>query len=239
MLARVAAIAERVGGWRSTADANLRLRRINRVRTIQGSLAIEGNSLTEAQITAVLEGKRVLAPPREILEVRNALASYDRLEAWEPGSEADLLDTHATLMRDLIPEAGRYRRSGVGVMAGATVIHMAPPAHRVAALMEQLFGWLNTTPAHPLITSCVFHYELEFIHPFSDGNGRLGRLCAPPPPKSPPKSPLRSPLKSPRSCAHSGNRCHAAPCKWRSPSATPPPSATATSAPHSPSASST
>jgi Fic family protein len=154
----------------------LRLRRADRVRSVQGSLAIEGNTLSEAQITALLEGRRVLAPARETLEVRNALAACGLLETEESGSEADLLDAHPPLMRDLIPEAGRVRRGGVGVMAGPAVHHMAPPAHRVAALMEQLFGRLNTTRAHPLVTSCVFHHEFEFIHPFSDGDGRLGRL---------------------------------------------------------------
>ncbi len=148
----------------------------NRVRTIHGSLAIEGNTLSEAQITAILEGKRVIAPPREVQEVRNALAAYDRFDRWRPESEQDLLEAHRMLMAGLIDEAGGYRRGGVGVMAGKQVIHMAPPAERVPQLMGDLFDWLAATDLHPLIASSVFHYEFEFIHPFADGNGRMGRL---------------------------------------------------------------
>jgi Fic family protein len=155
---------------------SLRLRRINRIRTIRGSLAIEGNQLTEAQITAILGGKRVVAPPREVQEVRNALAAYDRFDAWDPGAEKDLLEAHRILMSGLIDEAGNYRHGGVGVMEGSHVIHMAPPADRVPSLMGDLFRWLVASDAHPLITSSVFHYEFEFIHPFADGNGRMGRL---------------------------------------------------------------
>ena len=105
----------------------LRLRRINRVRTIRGSLAIEGNALSEAQITAILDGKRVIAPPREIQEVRNAIAAYGLFEHWRPAVEAELLEAHRILMAGLLDEAGVYRRGGVGVMAGSQVIHMAPP----------------------------------------------------------------------------------------------------------------
>jgi len=155
---------------------SLRLRRINRVRTIRGSLAIEGNQLTEAQVTAILDGKRVIAPPREVQEVRNALAAYERFEAWNPGAAKDLLEAHRILMSGLIDEAGTYRRGGGGVMEGPHVIHMAPPADRVPSLMGDLFHWLATSDAHPLIASSVFHYEFEFIHPFADGNGRMGRL---------------------------------------------------------------
>lgn len=154
----------------------LRLRRINRIRTIQGSLAIEGNSLSEAQITAILEGKRVIAPPREVQEVRNAIAAYERFEQWRPEVEAELLEAHRLLMSGLIDEAGVYRRGGVGVLSGTHVIHMAPPADRVPQLMGDLFRWLAATDAHPLIVGSVFHYEFEFIHPFADGNGRMGRL---------------------------------------------------------------
>jgi len=148
----------------------------NRIRTIHGSLAIEGNTLSEAQITAILEGKRVIAPPREVQEVKNALAAYDRFDTWNPSSEKDLLEAHRILMSGLIDEAGLYRHGGAGVMAGQQVIHMAPPADRVPHLMADLFGWLVATDAHPLIASSVFHYEFEFIHPFADGNGRMGRL---------------------------------------------------------------
>jgi Fic family protein len=175
---RVAAISEAIGRLTVLTDQAkaLRLRRVNRIRTIRGSLAIEGNTLSEAQITAILEGKRVIAPPREVQEVKNALAAYDRFDAWNPEVEKDLLEAHRILMTGLIDEAGLYRHGGVGVMAGQQVIHMAPPADRVPHLMTDLFGWLAATDAHPLIASSVFHYEFEFIHPFADGNGRMGRL---------------------------------------------------------------
>ena len=178
ILNRVAAISEAVGRLTVLTDQAraLRLRRINRVRTIHGSLAIEGNTLSEAQISAILEGKRVIAPPREVQEVKNALAAYEHFDTWKPRVEKDLLEAHRILMSGLIDEAGSYRRGGVGVMSGQEVIHMAPPAARVPRLMADLFAWLSTTEAHPLISSSVFHYEFEFIHPFADGNGRMGRL---------------------------------------------------------------
>lgn len=154
----------------------LRLRKVNRMRTVQGSLAIEGNTLTEAQITAILEGKRVIAPPKEVQEARNAIAAYEAISTWQPGNSADLLAAHRLLMQGLNEEAGRYRAQGVGVMSGDQVIHMAPQASRVPELMDALLAWLRTTDIHPLMASCVFHYEFEFIHPFSDGNGRMGRL---------------------------------------------------------------
>jgi len=179
IIRRVAGIGEALGRlsaeWERGGD--LRLRRANRIRSVHGSLAIEGNTLSEAQITAILEGKRVIAPPREIQEVRNALAAYDRLAEWRPEGETDLLAAHGVLMAGLLDEAGAWRRGGVGVMAGGDrVIHMAPQAHRVPGLMRDLLGWLAATDEHPLIASSVFHYEFEFIHPFADGNGRLGRL---------------------------------------------------------------
>lgn len=174
----IAQISEAVGRLSVVSDTekSLRLRRINRIKTIQGSLAIEGNTLDEANITDILNGKRVLAPQKEIQEVRNALEVYQHFEEWQPGNEQHLLEAHKGLMRGLIDEIGTYRSGGVGVIAGKTVIHVAPPATRVPCLMKDLFTWLNTTSDHPLIVSCVFHYEFEFIHPFSDGNGRMGRL---------------------------------------------------------------
>ncbi len=178
ILNRVAAISEAIGRLTVLTDRAraLRLQRINRIRTIRGSLAIEGNTLSEAQMTAILEGKRVIAPPREVQEVKNALAAYDRFDTWKPMAEKDLLEAHRILMSGLIDETGIYRHGGVGVMAGQQVIHMAPPAGRVPHLMADLFAWLAATDAHPLIAGSVFHYEFEFIHPFADGNGRIGRL---------------------------------------------------------------
>lgn len=176
MVSQVATVAERVGQMSAATALGVRQRRINRIRTIRGSLAIEGNTLSEAQITAIMEGKLVIAPPREVQEARNALAAYDQLGHWKPANERHLLAAHACLMKALIDDAGRYRRGGVGVMRGNQVIHMAPPAQRVPLLMHDLLRWLARTDQHPLIASSVFHYEFEFIHPFTDGNGRLGRL---------------------------------------------------------------
>lgn len=173
----VAEISEALGRL-SAQDMSgiLSLRRINRIRTIQGSLAIEGNALNEEQVTAILDGKRVLAPAREIQEVKNAITVYNRFPSWAPKNQQDLLDAHRMLMIHLLDDAGEYRNSGVVVLHGDHVIHMAPPADRVSLLMDDLFAWLSDSDQHPLITSSVFHYEFEFIHPFSDGNGRMGRL---------------------------------------------------------------
>ncbi len=154
----------------------IRLRRINRIRTIQGSLAIEGNTLGIEQITAILDGKRVIASPREIQEVRNAIKAYDLFDKWDPNSKENLLDAHQVLMSALLDNPGNFRTGGVGVVSGQKVVHMAPPANRVTYLMNDLLRWLKTTDQHPLIASSVFHYEFEFIHPFEDGNGRMGRL---------------------------------------------------------------
>lgn len=178
ILTLVAQISESIGRLTalSQIQESLRLRRVNRIRTIQGSLAIEGNTLSEAQITAILEGKPVIAPPKEIQEVRNALKAYEAFQQWQPASEQDLLQAHQILMAGLIDEIGQYRRGGVGVMSGNEVIHVAPPAGQVPRLMNDLLGWLAQSKEHPLIQSSIFHYEFEFIHPFADGNGRMGRL---------------------------------------------------------------
>ncbi len=158
------------------ASGNLRLRKANRIRTIQGSLAIEGNTLTEDQMHAIMEGKQVIAPPREIQEVRNAIKAYELCEQWTAHSKKDMLTAHGILMTGLLDHPGAFRTGGVGVMAGNTVVHLAPPAARVPYLMDDLFNWIETTDVHPLIAGSVFHYEFEFIHPFADGNGRMGRL---------------------------------------------------------------
>ncbi len=175
---RVAEIVELLTRWSvSSGDAlSPQLRRNNRIRTIQASLAIENNSLSVEQVTAVLEGKRVLGLPREIQEVRNAFAAYEQLTYWQPHSSADLLAAHGLLMAGLVDDAGCFRTSGVGIYNDQGLVHMAPPASRVSGLMADLLAWLASAPVHPLIASCVFHYEFEFIHPFADGNGRMGRL---------------------------------------------------------------
>ena len=154
----------------------LRLRRINKIRTIQGSLAIEGNTLTEEQITAIIEGKPIIAPPQEVQEVRNALKVYEQMLAWNPVSSEHLLQAHSLMMIGLLDRIGSYRQKGAGIMGKGGLVHVAPPADRIPFLMKSLFQWLEETKAHPLIKSAVFHYEFEFIHPFEDGNGRIGRL---------------------------------------------------------------
>lgn len=175
MVAEISALIERYV-IRMEQEDGLRLRKANRIKTIQGSLAIEGNTLTEKQITAILEGKRIVAPVREIQEVKNAIATYDLYSSLNPYSINDLLKAHGIMMTALIDTPGVFRSSGVGVVAGTQVIHMAPPAERVSKLMSDLFKWLKKSEDHLLIRSCVFHYEFEFIHPFTDGNGRIGRL---------------------------------------------------------------
>ena len=174
----VAEISELIGRYTILAEQNLtpRLRRENRIRTIQASLAIENNSLTLEQVTAVIDGKRVLGLQREIQEVRNAFAAYEAMESWHPASEADFLSAHGLLMATLVDHPGDYLSGGVGIFRGEQLVHMAPPADRVPYLMADLLAWLKRTEEHPLIVSCLFHYELEFIHPFADGNGRMGRL---------------------------------------------------------------
>jgi len=153
------------------------LRKQNQIKTIQGTLAIEGNTLSLDQITAVIEHKPVVGPPNEIREVQNAINVYSRLGAYKSGSEKSFLNAHADLLKGLIPDAGRYRTKDVGVMAGSNVAHVAPKARLMPKLMGDLFKYLKSRSAeHPFIKSSVFHYELEFIHPFSDGNGRMGRL---------------------------------------------------------------
>lgn len=170
----VSKISEAVGSF--YAQEELRLHRINRIKTIQGSLAIEGNTLSTDQITAILDGKPVIAPINEVQEIRNAIKAYELLDELNSNSLDDLLKVHLTMEAGLIDDAGHFRSGGVGVASGEEIIHYAPPAERVPQLMKELFEWLNNTEEHPLIKSCIFHYEFEFIHPFSDGNGRTGRL---------------------------------------------------------------
>ena len=155
---------------------NLKLRRKNKIRSLHSSLAIEGNRLTSEQVTAILEGKRVFGSRKDILEVQNAVRVYDSLPTIDPYNEEALLSTHGKLMGGLIDDAGRYRNSAVGVLDGDVVVHIGPPPLQVPRLMGDLFDYLVNTTEDIIIKSCVFHYEFEFIHPFSDGNGRMGRL---------------------------------------------------------------
>ena len=154
----------------------LRLRKANRIKTIHSSLAIEGNNLTENQVRDIINGKNVVAPLKEIQEVKNAIATYELYPKLNPFSVEDLLKAHGVMMQALTGDAGRFRAGGVGVFSEKWCVHMAPPADRVPMLINDLFEWLAESTDHLLIRSCVFHYEFEFIHPFSDGNGRMGRL---------------------------------------------------------------
>ena len=175
MIAEIAALVER-STVRPGGAFELKLRRANQIRTIQASLAIEGNTLSEEQVSEILDGKRVAAPLRQIQEVRNAIAVYDIAEKLDPYSEDDLLRAHGMMMAALMDHPGEFRRGGVGVVKKNEVVHLAPPARLVPRQMKDLFAWLKKSTDHPLVRSCVFHYEFEFIHPFGDGNGRIGRL---------------------------------------------------------------
>ncbi|MGP3592586.1 Fic family protein [Vagococcus sp. WN89Y] len=177
ILSQVVEIGELLGHWAAqTGRASPLLRKNNRIRTIQASLAIEHNSLTTNQVTALLEGKRVLAPVKDIQEVRNAIKAYERMSSWKSHRASDLLKAHGLLMQGLVDYPGRLRNSNVGIYRDTRLIHMAPPASRVPLLIDDLLAWLKTTDLHPLVASSVFHYEFEFIHSFADGNGRMGRL---------------------------------------------------------------
>lgn len=153
-----------------------RLRKENKIKTIQSSLEIEGNTLSIDQVSAVFENKKVIGPSKDILEVQNAIAVYQDLSQFDPYKEESYLKAHQILMKGLVENAGKYRTGNVGIFKGDRVAHMAPPAWNVPNLMGNLFQYLNENEDNLVIKSCVFHYEMEFIHPFMDGNGRMGRL---------------------------------------------------------------
>lgn len=179
MIDYVAEIAELVGRLAavSSLSANPMLRRSNRIRTIHGSLAIEQNTLSLEQVTAVLNGKHVLAPPKDIAEVKNAYEIYERLDELDPYSVDDLLTAHGIMTRGLVEESGMFRTRPVGVVdSEGNVLHFGTLPQYVPALVMELLDWTKNSEVHMLIRSCVFHYELEQIHPFADGNGRVGRL---------------------------------------------------------------
>ena len=175
LIAQISAQVERYAIHVEQSDS-LKLRKANRIKTIYSSLAIEGNQLSEGDVFAILEGKTVIAPQKEILEVRNAVKAYDLYPSLNPFSIKDLLKAHHVMMAGLVDEYGVFRKKGVGVFDGTQAVHIAPPADRVNDLMNDLLFWLENSDDHLLIRSCVFHYEFEFIHPFADGNGRIGRL---------------------------------------------------------------
>jgi Fic family protein len=174
----VASISEKIGEvnsahlYRSPAE----LRRKNRIKTIQSSLEIEGNTLSIEQITALLENKKVIAPEKDILEVKNAIKTYDGLNEFNPFSLESFCKAHGILMNGLIDNPGKIRNKSVGIIKGSVITHVAPPSEMVKSLLQELFSYLKKDKDLLLIKSCVFHYEIEFIHPFLDGNGRIGRL---------------------------------------------------------------
>ena len=175
LIAEISAQIERYA-IRLEQEDGVRLRRANRIKTIHSSLAIEGNTLSEDEVRDIIDGKNVVAPIRQIQEVKNAIATYELYPTLDAFKEKDLLKAHGVMMQALVDKPGRYRSGGVGVFGEKGIVHLAPPAERVPILMGDLFNWLKNSKDHLLIRSCVFHYEFEFIHPFVDGNGRTGRL---------------------------------------------------------------
>ena len=174
----ISSISQKIGEVNATylIKNNPTLRKQNQIKTIHSSLNIEGNTLSEDQITAILENKKVLGPQKDITEVVNALKIYQELNQLKFTREKDYLKAHKILMTGLIENPGKYRTKGVGIMKGSKVEHIAPPSENVPYLMKDLFSYLKESSELSLIKSCVFHYEMEFIHPFLDGNGRMGRL---------------------------------------------------------------
>lgn len=179
MVDEIAEIAELLGRLSSTnqLSSNPTLRKVNRIRTVHGSLAIEQNTLSLEQVTAVLNGKRVLAPPKDIAEVKNAYEIYERLDSLNPYSVDDLLLAHGVMTRGLVDESGMFRSGNVGVIDNeGHVLHFGTLPDYIPGLVSDLLAWAKDSDIHMLIRSCVVHYELELIHPFADGNGRIGRL---------------------------------------------------------------
>src|SRR5665647_567498 len=178
ILLRTASISEKIGAIKSyfLERPSPLLRKQNKIKTIHSSLKIEGNTLTQEQITAIIENKQVIGPQKDINEVLNAVKVYDRLSLFDPYSSKSFLSAHKLLLDGLIENPGKYRNQNVGIFQGSRVAHIAPPSENVPLLMKDLFSFLKSKDEMTLIKSCVFHYETEFIHPFLDGNGRMGRL---------------------------------------------------------------
>lgn len=178
MVNLLVAISTRLGEIKVTHKERIspKLRKENRIRTIHSTLAIESNSLTLDQVTAILDGKRVLGSPVEIREVQNANNAYELMLELDAMCVEHLLEAHRQMMDGLVKEAGKFRSGSVGIFNGDKVVHVAPPAWIVPELVTNLFNWYQNSELHPLIKSAVFHYEFEFIHPFADGNGRIGRM---------------------------------------------------------------
>ena len=178
VIEKISEISELIGSVTAWQDMNAspKLRRESRIKTIHSSLAIENNTLSIDQVTAIVNSKRILGEPKEVQEVKNAFDAYERLLTFDPYSAGDLLKAHNMLMNELVYKVGVFRSGGVGIFNGDKLIHMAPPADMVPELIGNLLAWTETSNVHPLVKSCVFHYEFEFIHPFTDGNGRMGRM---------------------------------------------------------------
>lgn len=178
ILKQISTISSQIGEVNANylSKQSPQLRKQNRIKTIHSSLQIEGNTLTEEQITALIEKERVVGPKKDIQEVLNAIKVYDNLNRYKFYSEKSFLKAHLELMNGLDESAGKYRKQGVGIVKGTKIEHVAPPFKNVPYLMKDLFHYLKNKEELTLIKSCVFHYEMEFIHPFLDGNGRMGRL---------------------------------------------------------------
>ena len=178
ILQKISSISEKLGEVKAYYPGKPLpgLRKQNRIRTIHATLQIEGNSLTREQVTALMDSKRVAGSQKEIREVQNATEVYEGLKTYRSTSQHDFLTAHKRMLRGLVQAPGRYRSTSAGIMHGSRMAHIAPPASNVATLMNELFKYLKLSLDHALIKSCVFHYELESIHPFEDGNGRMGRL---------------------------------------------------------------
>ena len=178
ILKLVSSISEKIGAINAKYldKPSPKLRKENRIKTIHSTLKIEGNTLTEIQITALLDEKRVVGPKKDVVEVLNTIQTYKELQNFNPRNETSFLLVHKTLMKNLINAPGSYRKQGVSIVKGSKIEHIAPPYENVPYLMKDLFNYLKNDDEIELIKSCVFHYEMEFIHPFIDGNGRMGRL---------------------------------------------------------------
>lgn len=178
ILKLITSISERIGEVNAThlTKPPTELRKKNRIKTIQSSLAIEGNTLTIEQITDLLNNKKIVAPKKDIVEVKNAISVYNQLHKLKVYELKSLCKAHEILMNGLIENPGKLRATSVGIVKGSAIAHVAPPGEMVRSLMNELFDYLKNDDDLILIKSCVFHYEFEFIHPFLDGNGRMGRL---------------------------------------------------------------